>query len=125
MIEIAQCNNALVFPGIGLGVLAVGAKRLSKNMIWAASQALGELSPSKKDSFLPLLPSLDQAQTVAKDIARAVAKAAIEENLATHKDQSGLHQIPQLSKSFQKISVACSTEYFPEHFLKLSMSERF
>ncbi len=90
MIEIAQCNNALVFPGIGLGVLAVGAKRLSKNMIWAASQALGELSPSKKDSFLPLLPSLDQAQTVAKDIARAVAKAAIKEKLATHKDEEAV-----------------------------------
>ncbi|MDX2347118.1 MAG: NAD-dependent malic enzyme [Legionella sp.] len=87
LIEIAQCNNALVFPGIGLGVLAVGAKRLSKNMIWAASQALGELSPSKKDSFLPLLPSLDQAQMAAKNIARAVAKAAIEEGLATHKDE--------------------------------------
>ena len=88
LIEIAQCNNALVFPGIGLGVLAVGAKRLSKNMIWAASKALGELSPSKKDSFLPLLPSLAQAQTVAKDIARAVAKAAIEEGLARHKDEA-------------------------------------
>lgn len=86
LIEIAQCNNALVFPGIGLGVLAVGAKRLSKHMIWCAAQALGELSPSKKDSFLPLLPSLSEAQLVAKEIARAVAKAAIDEDLARHKD---------------------------------------
>ncbi|MCH9756044.1 MAG: NAD-dependent malic enzyme [Gammaproteobacteria bacterium] len=86
LIEIAQCNNALVFPGIGLGVLAVGAKKLTKNMIWSASQALSEFSPSKKDSFLPLLPSLNEAQNVAKEIARAVAKTAIEEKLATHKN---------------------------------------
>lgn len=82
MLPIAQCNNALVFPGIGLGVLAVRATRLSKAMIWAASQALSEFSPSKKDSFLPLLPSLDDAQIVAKHIAVAVAQVAIDTGLA-------------------------------------------
>lgn len=82
MLPIAQCNNALVFPGIGLGILAVRATRLSKAMIWAASQALSEFSPSKKDSFLPLLPSLNDAQTVAKHIAVAVAQVAIDNNLA-------------------------------------------
>lgn len=82
LIQIAQCNNALVFPGIGLGILAVRASRLSKAMIWAATKALSELSPSKKDSFLPLLPSLDDAQLVAKHIAKAVAKTAIETGLA-------------------------------------------
>lgn len=82
MLPIAQCNNALVFPGIGLGILAVRATRLSKAMIWAASQALSEFSPSKKDSFLPLLPSLNDAQTVAKRIAVAVAQVAIDTGLA-------------------------------------------
>lgn len=80
--SIAQCNNALVFPGIGLGVQAVKATRLSNSMIAAAAEALTQLSPSKKDSFLPLLPSLDKAQSVAKRIAIAVAKKAIEEGLA-------------------------------------------
>lgn len=82
LVQIAQCNNALVFPGIGLGILAVGAKRLSKAMIWAASETLSKFSPSKKDSFLPLLPSLDDAQLVAKHIAVAVAHCAIETGLA-------------------------------------------
>ena len=82
LLQIAQCNNALVFPGIGLGVLAVRATRLSKAMIWAASEALSRFSPSKKDSFLPLLPSLDDAQTVAKQIAIAVAQTAIDTGLA-------------------------------------------
>lgn len=82
MIPIAQCNNALVFPGIGLGVLAVRATRLTKEMIQAAAYTLGHFAPSKKDSFLPILPSLDDAQTVAKHIAIAVAKCAIDSNLA-------------------------------------------
>ncbi len=81
-IKIAQCNNALVFPGIGLGVLAIKASRLTESMLWAATQALSKHSPSKIDSFLPLLPSLDEAQEVAKHIAVAVAKAAIEEEVA-------------------------------------------
>ena len=77
MVQIAQCNNALVFPGIGLGVLAVNATKLTKNMILAAAEALCQFAPSKKDSFLPLLPSLDDAEIVAKAIAVAVAQAAI------------------------------------------------
>lgn len=93
MVQIAQCNNALVFPGIGLGVLAVGATRLSKEMIWAASQALSDFSPSKKDSFLPLLPSLDDAQTVAKHIAVAVARTAIETGLAQHNQEDDLKKL--------------------------------
>ena len=93
MLQIAQCNNALVFPGIGLGVLAVGATRLSKEMIWAASQALSDFSPSKKDSFLPLLPSLDDAQTVAKHIAVAVARTAIETGLAQHNQEEDLEKL--------------------------------
>lgn len=95
LVDIAQCNNALVFPGIGLGILAVGASRLSKGMIWAAAEALSKHSPSKKDSFLPLLPSLDDAQTVAKNIAVAVAKTAIAEGLAQKNQDLDLEQLIQ------------------------------
>ena len=93
MLPIAQCNNALVFPGIGLGILAVRATRLSKAMIWAASQALCEFSPSRKDSFLPLLPSLNDAQIVAKRIAVAVARVAIDTNLAQCNQDQPLEQL--------------------------------
>ena len=82
LIEVAQCNNALVFPGIGLGILAVSASRLPKEMILAAAVTLCQFAPSKKDSFLPLLPSLDDAQNVAKKIAIAVAQCAIDSGYA-------------------------------------------
>lgn len=93
LLPIAQCNNALVFPGIGLGILAVRATRLSKDMIWAASTALSEFSPSKKDSFLPLLPSLDDAQLVAKRIAVAVAQVAIDSGLAQINQKEDLNKL--------------------------------
>jgi malate dehydrogenase (oxaloacetate-decarboxylating) len=93
MLPIAQCNNALIFPGLGLGILAVRASRLSKDMIWAASQALSEFSPCKKDSFLPLLPSLNDAQIVAKHIAKAVAQVAIDSGLAQSNQDAPLEAL--------------------------------
>jgi len=82
---IAQCNNALIYPGIGLGILAVKARQLSDDMLWAAAQALSELSPIVEDHFLPLLPSLSQAEAVSKHVAMAVAQAAITADLARKK----------------------------------------
>ncbi len=93
VMPIAQCNNALVFPGIGLGILAVRATRLTKAMIWAASQALSDFSHSKHDSFLPLLPSIDNAQSVAKHIAVAVARTAIETGIAQCNQDQNLEQL--------------------------------
>ena len=77
-----QCNNALIFPGIGMGVTAVRARRLSKAMLWAATQALSQASPSRHNPDLPLLPSLDQAKELSKTIALAVAQSAIDTGLA-------------------------------------------
>lgn len=93
MLQIAQCNNALVFPGIGLGVLAVSATRLTKEMILEAAHTLCSFAPSKKDSFLPLLPSLDNAQTVAKEIAVKVAQCAIRSGFAQKNQEADLKQL--------------------------------
>ncbi|KTD82398.1 NAD-dependent malic enzyme [Legionella waltersii] len=93
MVQIAQCNNALVFPGIGLGVLAVSATRLTKEMILTAAETLSQFAPSKKDSFLPLLPSLDNAQTVAKEIAVAVAQCAINSGYAQKNTDADLQKL--------------------------------
>ena len=78
----AQCNNALVFPGIGLGIRITQAQRLSSTMLLAAAHALSTLSPCRQDPFAPLLPSLSDSKTIAKHIALAVAQCAIQEGLA-------------------------------------------
>jgi malate dehydrogenase (oxaloacetate-decarboxylating) len=77
---VSQCNNAFVFPGIGLGVMAVKAKRLTDEMIWAGCRALAECSPT--DSSSSLLPGLGNIQEVSHKVAIAVAKQAIAEGLA-------------------------------------------
>ncbi len=75
-IRIAQCNNALVFPGIGLGVLATQAQRLTDKMISAASHALSQFTLLYADQYA-LLPSLKQAREAAREIALAVGNQAM------------------------------------------------
>ncbi|OGT32199.1 MAG: NAD-dependent malic enzyme [Gammaproteobacteria bacterium RIFCSPHIGHO2_12_FULL_35_23] len=80
--RVSQSNNAFVFPGLGLGVIAVRAKLMTDNMIWAACQALTDCSPAKKDKHAPILPDLNEVQAVSQKIARAVAKQAITDGVA-------------------------------------------
>lgn len=81
-LRIAQCNNALVFPGIGLGLTAIRATRLSDDALWAACKALSDFAPIQHDPHAPLLPSLDDARQVATQIAIAVAQQAMNEGVA-------------------------------------------
>ena len=57
-IPIAQCNNVFIFPAVGLGVVASGARRVTDGMMLAAARALGEHSPARKDPSGSLLPAL-------------------------------------------------------------------
>lgn len=75
-IPIAQCNNVYIFPAVGLGLVAAGARRVTDKMMIAAARALGENSPALRDPAEPLLPSLKDLRRVAKDIAFAVGQEA-------------------------------------------------
>lgn len=80
--EISQCNNSYIFPGIGLGVIACGATRITDSMLMASSNALADCSPMLIDPEADLLPSIDEIQKVSKIIAFKVAKAAMEAEVA-------------------------------------------
>lgn len=80
--EIAQGNNAFVFPGLGLGVIISKANRVTDAMIRAAAHTLADHSPSKKDPTASLLPSFDDIVTVSQAIAKAVARQAIADGVA-------------------------------------------
>jgi malate dehydrogenase (oxaloacetate-decarboxylating) len=80
--RIAQCNNVYVFPAVGLGVLGVGARRVTDRMMLAAARALGPHSPARKDPTAPLLPPLDELPGLTQDIALAVAREAQDSGLA-------------------------------------------
>jgi malate dehydrogenase (oxaloacetate-decarboxylating) len=71
-----QTNNAYVFPGIGLGVLAVRARRVTDGMFVAAAKVLADISPAARDAHAPLLPPVAQLREVAFSVAKAVAREA-------------------------------------------------
>lgn len=79
---IAQCNNSYVFPAMGLGVLAIGAKRITDGMFMAAADALSCESPAVKGSGAELLPSLADVRALSTQIAYAVAAQAQADGVA-------------------------------------------
>jgi malate dehydrogenase (oxaloacetate-decarboxylating) len=79
--RIAQCNNAYVFPGLGQGVLASGARRVTDGMFLAAARALAEFTPATSGAGAPLLPPLEDIVVVSRRVALAVAEQARSEGL--------------------------------------------
>lgn len=71
-----QTNNAYVFPGIGLGVLAARARRVTDGMFVAAAKVLADVSPAARDAQAPLLPPVARLREVAVSVAKAVALKA-------------------------------------------------
>jgi malate dehydrogenase (oxaloacetate-decarboxylating) len=78
---VAQANNALVFPGLGLGVAVSRARRISDPMLAAAADAVAELSDATEPGSA-LLPPVDDLRLVSAAVGIAVARAAAAEGLA-------------------------------------------
>ena len=78
---VAQANNALVFPGLGLGVTMARAARITETMITAAAEAVAALSDATTRGA-SLLPPVTNLRTVSATVAIAVAQAAEKEGLA-------------------------------------------
>lgn len=81
-IEIGQCNNCYVFPGVGLGVIASGARRVTDAMFMKAAIALSELSPALSRPGASLLPALSDIRAVSAKIAFSVGMEAVSAGLA-------------------------------------------
>ena len=91
-IPIAQCNNIYIFPAMGLGCVASGARRVTEGMILAAARALGENSPALKDPNAPLLPALTDVREVAAKIALAVGTEAQRAGVAPQTTEEDLRR---------------------------------
>jgi malate dehydrogenase (oxaloacetate-decarboxylating) len=81
-IPIAQCNNIYIFPAMGLGLVASGARRVTEPMMLAAARALAANSPALKNPSASLLPPLTQLRKVAASIAIAVGVEAQKNGVA-------------------------------------------
>jgi malate dehydrogenase (oxaloacetate-decarboxylating) len=92
--EVAQANNALVVPGLGLGVTVARASRISDRMIVAAADAVARLSDATRLGS-PLLPPVRDLRPVSAAVAIAVAKAAEQEGLARVPLDDPIQQVHQ------------------------------
>ena len=78
---VAQCNNALIFPGLGLGIISCQAERVTPGLMDAAILELAN-SVDFEDDTHRLLPEISRLQEVSKNIGMAVARQAILEGVA-------------------------------------------
>jgi malate dehydrogenase (oxaloacetate-decarboxylating) len=81
-IPIAQCNNVFIFPAVGLGVVASGARRVTDQMLLVAGRALGEQTPALGALDAPLLPAIRDLRRIAVELAVAVGAEAQRQGLA-------------------------------------------
>ena len=79
--QVAQANNALIFPGLGLGVTVSRARRVSDGMLAAAANALAGLSDAATPGAA-VLPPVTSLREVSAAVAEAVARAAQAEGLS-------------------------------------------
>jgi malate dehydrogenase (oxaloacetate-decarboxylating)(NADP+) len=80
--EPGQCNNCYIFPGVGLGVIASQATRISDRMFAEAARALAAQVADTDLYRGSLFPSLKQIRHVSANIAVAVAEVAFRDGLA-------------------------------------------
>ncbi|HEX2712954.1 MAG TPA: NAD-dependent malic enzyme [Candidatus Acidoferrales bacterium] len=97
-IPIAQCNNVYIFPAMGLGVVASGARRVTVPMILAAARRLAGNSPALKDASASLLPPLTELRRVAAEIAVAVGIEAQKDGVAPSISEDELHRRVQATQ---------------------------
>ena len=79
---IGTANNAMLYPGLGLGAIVSGSRLISIRMLAAAANALSSLVAIRLPS-VSLLPHVDDLRSVTATVAAAVAEAAVGEGLAT------------------------------------------
>ncbi|HEU0025575.1 MAG TPA: NAD-dependent malic enzyme [Ktedonobacterales bacterium] len=91
-IRIGQCNNMFIFPGVGLGVLASRARRVTNSMFLAAARALSAVAPSRGDPQAPLYPYIENVRVASRAVALAVAIEAMRAGVADPLDPQTLEQ---------------------------------
>ncbi|BDM76100.1 malolactic enzyme [Lactococcus garvieae] len=93
--QIGQANNALIYPGLGLGMLASEASLLTDEMIGAAAHSLsGLVDPGAAGA--PVLPPFEYVADVSIKVAEAVAKKAQEQGLAQAQEQDMVKAVREM-----------------------------
>lgn len=90
--EIGQADNALLYPGLGLGVIVSGAKHVTDGMLLAAAEAVAsQVNP--QDLGASLIPPVDNLRASSATVAVAVAKQAVADGVATKQSDNWVQTV--------------------------------
>ncbi|MDX0993315.1 NAD-dependent malic enzyme, partial [Sinorhizobium medicae] len=78
--KIGQANNALMYPGLGLGLIASHSKKVNQEILSQASHALGDIVDTTQPGAA-VLPPVSEIQTFSKKVAMTVAQSVLDQNL--------------------------------------------
>ncbi len=81
-VRVGQCNNAFIFPGVGLGVLASGVRKVAPEFFTAAAKAVADAIPPKDLRRGILTPKIESLSEVSNQVAIAVGKEAIKQEMS-------------------------------------------
>jgi len=80
--RVRQCNNAFIFPGVGLGVLVSGAKEVLPEFFTVAARTVSDLMSREELNNGQIMPQIREIKDVAKKVALAVAMCAVENGVS-------------------------------------------
>ncbi len=80
--QVGQANNVFIFPGMGLGIIAVGAREVTDSMFLEAAKALSRMTNQDLVSQGQLYPDIDDVRAVSRAVAVAVAERAVKDGVA-------------------------------------------
>lgn len=89
-VRITQTNNSYIFPGLALGILASRAKRVTDTMVKAAAEELVRHLPTVNDKQASLLPAISEVRHLARSIAEAVGRQAMQDGQSLVVDEEAL-----------------------------------
>src|ERR1700760_2257277 len=84
--SVAECNNSVVFPGIGLGAILCRIRLVTPAILVAATKAVAAMSPILSNEQAGLLPDVEDVRKISVEIAAAVIKTATKEGLSQEKE---------------------------------------
>jgi malate dehydrogenase (oxaloacetate-decarboxylating) len=108
LIQIGQCNNSFIFPGVGLGVIASGARRVTDAMFVAAARVLSEFAPVLQHPAGPLYPPLERVRDISFKVALEVAREA---------QRAGLAEV-----DLDKLEEIVSSKMWKPHYVPLQLA---
>ncbi|KNC81342.1 hypothetical protein SARC_06328 [Sphaeroforma arctica JP610] len=97
-----QANNLYIFPGLGLGSLVIGAKRVTDEMVMAASETLAKLVTKEEAELGMVYPNLDRIREISVSIASAVAETAVKQGLANPLEEGTMEDLMRANMYYPK-----------------------